>query len=73
MEETKIKEIKNVPYCPHFNGIELVWGVLKHRFRKALIEKKIKVERIDLKPVIKELIDELPNELIYRCGWNGFN
>ena len=53
-----------MPYCPQFNGIELLWGALKYRFRKLLIEKKIKLERINLEPIIKQLIHDLDTEHI---------
>ena len=39
MRELGFKAIFNVPYSPQYNPIELVFGLIKHRFKKLRLEK----------------------------------
>jgi len=33
MESNNIKSILNLPYCPQYNAIEMLWALAKQRFR----------------------------------------
>ena len=67
-----MKTVMNPPYCPHYNGIELVWNVAKLMYRKWITEKKLKFEKWDNNQLVRAIIHNIPPETVRRCAHKGW-
>jgi transposase len=70
--KAKLETIFNVPYSPHYNGIELLWRLLKGRFRVELTGKKIRGEMIDALKIVERLIRETEKREVQGCARKGW-
>jgi len=67
-KSANIVPLWNVPYCPQYNGIELVWARAKKNFRNKVLE--IKTGQADGRPlatVVDEVMRDLPPKLVAAC------
>ena len=71
MAQLGIEAILNVPYCPQFNGIELVWARAKREFRAQALTRKIEGARLPLKQVVPEILESVENEYNLKCAGNS--
>ena len=49
IKSKRLKAIRNIPYCPEFNGIEVLWAKLKYEFRKRLTQLKLDGDKFNVK------------------------
>ena len=55
----RIHIVRNVPYCPWFNGIERIWGRMKWIFRREILRLKLNKERVSLKEIVPNVATKL--------------
>ncbi len=66
-ESLNITEIFNVPYCPHFNGIESFFSQIKAIYKKMLLKCVIEEVSYDTVSLIKESIQSISDDNVKRC------
>jgi transposase len=70
-ERLNIKPIFNVPYSPQFNGIESYFSLLKGEYKKRLMQKLLKGNKLNTVDLIKTSINQVADEKTRRCIRNG--
>ena len=70
-ERLNIKPIFNVPYYPQFNGIESYFSLLKGEYKKRLMQKLLKGNKLNTVDLIKTSINQVADEKTRRCIRNG--
>lgn len=70
-EELQIQLIFNVPYSPHLNGVEHVWGKMKVIFRKRLTHLKITRDTVNLSEVVTDIVSDITPAFCKACAWRG--
>ena len=73
LKRNKIPSIFNIPYEPELNGIEVLWGTMKSKFRNRLLALKVANTKINLKEVVEQLLDEVTPQLVTNCTRHGWN
>jgi transposase len=73
LEKSGIMCLFNIPYCPQYNGIELLWSDLKRKFRRRLTELKIKEDEIDVEKILHEIQDDYPDDKAKNFARRGRN
>ena len=55
-EELEIYPIFSVPYSPQYNGIESYWFLLKQFYKKDLLSRSLKDQRLEITQMIHSAV-----------------
>lgn len=67
-KKSNLVMIFNRPYRPDLNGIEFYWRDIKRRYRSRINWQRINGRNFDHMGLVKEMIEDTPNELAKRCA-----
>ena len=70
-KKSNIVTIFNRPYRPDLNGIEFYWRDIKRRYRQRMNWQRVNGLNFEHLEVVRQMIDETPNELAKRCALQG--
>jgi transposase len=63
-EEQDIVVIFNIPYSPQYNPIEVVWSLVKQKYKKAKLESLMTHSKINHQQVVKRCLESVEAETI---------
>jgi transposase len=66
-----ILPIFNVPYSPDYNGIEKYFAQVKAQYKKQLLQRLMKGERLDPMTMIKQSVENVKDESVRKCVGHG--
>ena len=70
--ELQVTPIFNIPYSPQFNGIESYFSLLKHEYKKMILEQVMKGDPVDAVTLIKASIEKVDDKKTIKCVKYGF-
>ena len=70
--QLKIEVIRNAPYRPDLNGIELFWGRLKRAYRKELTRLRSQGLEWDQLELVKRLVGDIGFDCAKDCTSQGW-
>ena len=71
-DKMDISYLRNVRYRPDFNGVEIVWGWAKKRFRHQMDYLKANNLPWDEMLIVKDVMDSIPTEVAVNAARAGF-
>ncbi len=60
------------PYSPDLNGIELLWSMVKTRYRKAHLQVVAQGRVPDVRGLATEVLDQLSDDDARACARHGY-
>ena len=72
IKSKRLKVIRNIPYCPEFNGIEVLWAKLKFIFRKRLTQLKLDGDKFNVREVITDITARITHKEVIACANHGW-
>ena len=51
----------NLKYCPKYNGIEVMWKLIKHRYKQIIRNYRVNKIPIQNMEIVKNMIDAFDN------------
>jgi transposase len=73
LDQLGMLPVFNAPYSPQFNGIESYWSLLKHQYKKLLLQSLLSEEEPETEDLILKSIKMIPSDKVARCAEGGVN